>query len=96
MADVTDLQRYDNALHAMQTGIAMLANYEPSLYELKHLRVGVNSALVSENALATLLISKGIITLAEYEKAQADAAEREVRMYEGQLSGLLGQRIVLI
>jgi hypothetical protein len=76
-----DVDRYLAAAHAMQTGVAyqmqLTAAHEP-----KHLRVGVNSALVNSAALATLLIEKGVFTLDEYEKALADAMEREVVNYE--------------
>ena len=48
----------------------------------KHLRVGINSALVSHAALVKLLIEKGILTEGEYVASQADAMETEVALYE--------------
>jgi hypothetical protein len=49
------------------------------------LRVGVNSAMVNDVALATLLIEKGIITEDEYEGAIADAMETEVLRIRAEL-----------
>jgi hypothetical protein len=79
-------QRYMRAVHQMQSGVAMLMNFDGvSDPEHKHLRVGVNSALVINNALTQLFISKGVITLAEYTKASADAMEEEVERYRTDL-----------
>jgi len=48
----------------------------------KHLRVGVNSAMVEHTALVKLLVEKGILTEEEYITSQADAMEAEVALYE--------------
>jgi hypothetical protein len=48
----------------------------------KHLRVGVNSAFIANAALTRLLIEKGVFTMEEYVRAQADEMEREVQRYE--------------
>lgn len=61
----------------------------------KHLRVGVNSALVNDAALARLLIRKGLITLEEYESAIAYQMELEVQAYETNLSQYFGKKITL-
>lgn len=81
-------RRYSEAAHAMQSGVAheMNTNHlhperDPAT-QPKHLRVGVNSALVNDAALAKLLIAKGIITLQEYMIAVADEMEEEVQRYE--------------
>jgi hypothetical protein len=95
MADVTDHARYLKAVHAVQTGVAMLMHYNPKLTDLKHLRVGVASSLCAEAALATLLIEKGIITKEEHVKAQADAMEAEVAVYERELKECLGTKVTL-
>jgi hypothetical protein len=52
----------------------------------KHLRVGVNSALVESGALVGMLIRKGILTGDEWEAALADMMEREVENYRKQMS----------
>jgi len=81
-----DIERYKAAIHAMQSGIAMEMNWNPKDTEPKHLRVGVNSALVDSGALQKLLIDKGIITEDELYSALADMAELEVKMYEERIN----------
>lgn len=77
-----DVTRYMDSLHAVQTGVAHQM-HDPNVHETepKHLRVGVNSAMVTDRALATLLIAKGVFTQDEYEAALADAAEVEAADY---------------
>lgn len=80
-----DVERYIVAVHAMQSGVAAEMHRDPGPTEPKHLRVGVNSALLGQAALAALLIEKGVITMDEYERALADAAEKEQRESEERL-----------
>jgi hypothetical protein len=75
-------QRYHAAAHGMQSGVAAKMNVDPAETTPKHLRVGVNSAMVDTSAMATLLIAKGVITEQEYVAAVADAMEREKALYE--------------
>lgn len=80
-------QRYLKALHAMQSGVK--AEMELGLNDAhtpKHLRVGVNSAMVETGALLKLMLDKGVITEDEWCAALADAMEREVAEYEKRLS----------
>jgi hypothetical protein len=49
--------------------------------ETKHLRVGVNSALVEASALGRLMFRKGLMTAAEYYDALIEAWEQEVDSY---------------
>lgn len=70
-------ERYSAAMHAVQTGIALLIARGGELANPKHLRVGINSAMVTHSAIATLLIEKGVFTEDEYLDALAAAAERE-------------------
>ena len=77
-----DQDRYFAAAHAMQSGVAAEQAAGGDDGSSKHLRVGVNSAMVSVAALAGLLIEKGVITLDEYERANADEMEREKARYE--------------
>lgn len=78
-----DEDRYNAALHAMQTGVMyqMEPGGNPDETTPKHLRVGVNSALISSGAIAKLLMDKGVFTMDEYEAALADMAERDVASY---------------
>ena len=73
--------RYLQAAHAMQSGVAQTISLEASeLHKQpagsagatpKHLRVGINSAMVNDRALAELLIAKGVFSTAEYHEALA-------------------------
>jgi hypothetical protein len=80
-----DVERYAAACHAMQSAVAekmeLYGDGNSSETTPKHLRVGVNSAMVETGVIAKVLIDKGIITEAEYRKAMADAMEREVESY---------------
>jgi hypothetical protein len=88
-------KRYRDAMHAVQSGVAMEMNFDPGPTSTKHLRVGVNSAMVQHGALVRLLVDKGFITWAEVWKELADEAEREQARYEADLSARLGTKITL-
>lgn len=89
--------RYETALHAMQAGVALDAEAGDPSCTPKHLRVGVNSALVDSGALATLLIAKRLITTVEYYEALAEAAEKERDRYVAHLQARYpGSRITLV
>lgn len=97
-----DAQRQLAAQHAMQTGVLQTMAMEGAAgvddttsTSPKHLRVGVNTALVNMGALAKLLIAKGVFTMEEYAAAIADAMEDEVRLYERELSAHFGTNITL-
>lgn len=85
-----DVDRYLSATHAMQSGIAMILQRDPTLTEDKHVRVGINSSMVQIVGLAKLLLDKKVFTIDEYEKYLADAAEDEVKRYEQELSEAMG------
>lgn len=87
--------RYMRAVQAMQSGVAMMMNISPKATQPKHLRVGVNSSMVDHAGLVSLLIEKGIITDEEYISCIADAMEREVTLYEAELSERIGAEIHL-
>lgn len=87
--------RYAAAAHAMQSGVKSEMELGSRDTEPKHLRVGVNSALVDSAALAALLIAKGVITEDEYLEAIAAGMEREVTTYETRLSAALGTKVTL-
>lgn len=95
MSDVTE--RYMKAIHAMQTGVAAEMNIPSTAPATspKHLRVGVNSALINDAAVARLLIAKGVFTEEEYLNAVADEAEREKAIYEERLSKAYGRPVTL-
>lgn len=75
-------EKYESLMHALQSGVAMMQNIDPTETSPKHLRVGVNSALLDSGALATLLIRKGIITEEEYIDVLLEMTAKEVENYE--------------
>lgn len=82
--------KYLALLHAMQTGVGFKLQKDASEADPKQVRTGINSALVSHGALVALLVNKGLITLDEYYDSLIEALEREVKMYEEQLSKQYG------
>jgi hypothetical protein len=88
-------QEYADLCHAMQSGVAMMMNYDFTATNPKHLRVGVNSAMVDSGALSGLLVAKGIITELEYFTALRDKMKAEVETYRKLLSDRLGASIDL-
>ncbi len=82
--------RYAELAHAMQTGVAYKMERGSSETSPKHLRVGVNAAMSDHTALAQLLMKKGVISEDEYLDALIEAMEREVQMYQTELSKLYG------
>lgn len=93
--ELADLERYEKAAHGMQSGVALKMQIDGTETTPKHLRVGVNSAMVDTGALIGLLIEKGVFTRAEWFKAMADAHEREKASYEKWLSEHYGKKVTL-
>jgi hypothetical protein len=91
---MTDLT-YEQALHAIQTGIAYEIERGSTASTPKHLRVGVDSAMVTHAALAWLLVKKGVFTEEEYAEAIRLEANREVARYEHRISELYGVKVTL-
>lgn len=90
-----DVARWEAAAHGVQSGVAMEMNHRSQPTSPKHLRTGLNAAMSDQGGLVTLLIEKGVFTRDEYERAIADAMERERERYEAHLSGLIGANISL-
>lgn len=83
-------EKYLELCHAMQSGVAAKMQRDNSDTMPKHLRVGVNSAMVDSAALATLLMQKGIITEDEYYDALIERMQAEVAAYEAWLNESYG------
>lgn len=91
MPRLDDLKReYLRLAHAMQAGVAMWQNYDPSETTPKHLRTGVNSAMADHGALVKLLIDKGILTEEEYMGYLIEYMAREVEGYKKLIRDHLG------
>ncbi len=88
-------EKYNALLHAMQTGIAYTLEKDFSSGTPKHLRVGVNSAMVEAGVICKILIDKGIITLEEYQERVLEGLQKEVDMYEREISEHYGHPIKL-
>lgn len=89
--------RYEAAAHAMQTGVKMEMELSPatSATDPKHLRVGVNSAMADNAAIAALLIAKGIFTKEELAESLATEMEKEAQRYQVLVSKLVGANVTL-
>ncbi len=80
---------YEALMHAMQSGVAIDHARGGADGTPKHLRVGVNSALNSNNAVLRVLLAKGICTREEYMQHLVDATREEVARYENILGAKL-------
>jgi hypothetical protein len=92
------MKDYLDAMHAVQTGVLMdieTGGENAAGASPKHLRVGINSAMINDDALARLLIDKGLITRVEYENYVTMAANTEVERLEDLLSERLRKNITL-
>lgn len=89
-------ERYVAALHAMQSGVAAklgaAADRGRDMEDCspKHLRVGVNAAMVDHGALVSVLLKRKLITEAEYWESVVETMEREVELYKAALKRKLG------
>jgi hypothetical protein len=88
-------KRYMKAAHAMQSGVAFKMEKDPSETKPKHLRVGINSVLSNNAAIAELLIERGIFTKEDYMSKMADKMEEEAEDYRQELESLFGVHIEL-
>lgn len=73
---------YNRLMHAIQTAIGFEMNFDNTIANPKHLRVGIDSNFISNLAIANLLLSKGIITSVEYYEAQVQAAAQELERHQ--------------
>ena len=85
-----DVDRYLKAMHAVQTGIAFRMEHDTNIALPKHMRTGIDSAMVTDAAIATLLISKGIFTRDEYDAELANQAEAEAERQRQALESYYG------
>lgn len=81
-------QRYTEYGHAVQSGVAMIQNWDPETP--KGLRTGINITFTDHSSLVTLLMSKGIITEREYYEALIEGMVKEVRRLEDEIQEHLG------
>ena len=82
MTDEQLQQHIEDTMHAVQSAVALKMNIDPSDTSPKHLRVGVNSSLVSNSALVRTLVDKGLFTLREYCENLALVWDEEKQSYK--------------
>lgn len=91
MSTIDELRAQVAALsHAIQTGVAYELEKDPRSGTPKHLRTGVNIALVESGALVRLLVKKGLITEEEYYAELIAGLEDEKNTYERRVQALYG------
>mgnify|MGYP003574965233 CR=1 FL=1 len=77
----------ESLAHRVQSAVALFEGRRDAFGERcaetegKHLRVGVNSALVETSALARLMFRKGMMSAGEYYDTLIEAWEQEVDSY---------------
>jgi len=93
-------------VHSMQTGVQFEIAHEEGTVEIdfgpsssasnrKHLRVGVNNALVEIGALRNTLIKCGVFEEHIFWSTYIEALEEEVKGYEKKLSEFMGSVVHL-
>lgn len=87
---------YVKLLHAVQSGVAAFMERNASEVDPKHLRVGINSSLISTSALVLTLAEAGVITFEAFRDNEIMLIQNEVRNYEAKLSEELGTQVHLI
>jgi hypothetical protein len=83
---------YMDVIHSIQSAIAFGFGgpVEVNDRAMKHTRVGINSAMVNNHAVATLLIEKGVFTLYEYKKQILASAKEELARYQQEADAQYG------
>lgn len=76
---------YMDLLHAMQSGVAFTMGPDT---EPKHLRVGVNSALITSSALVKTLVEAGLIDFEKFRDNEIELLKNEIELYKRRLSRL--------
>jgi len=79
---------YTDALHGIQTGIALEIERGSMCANPKHLRVGLNASKSDQAGLVRLLIAKGIFTEEEYIEAVTDEINLELEREEKTVNDL--------
>lgn len=88
MSKEANYERYLRAMHGVQSGVAYEMTKDTKPTDPKHLRVGINAAMIEHGALVKVLFDKGVLTEDEYYAALADGAEEELRRYEERAPGV--------
>lgn len=95
MTDEEFAARVGTLTHALQSGVVADHRLGSRDGEPKHLRVGVNVALVETGAIGRLLIEKGVCTREEYQTSVLVGLEAEIETYQARLSKIYGTKVSL-
>ena len=88
--------RYLELGHAMQSGVAMMMQCGDGKETTpKHLRTGINSAMVEHSAVLQVLLKKGVVTEAEYYESLCEMMRKEVQLYEEAIEKATGKKVLL-
>lgn len=84
---------YMQVIHGIQSAIAFGFGGPVEVNEraMKHTRVGINSAMVNNHAVATLLIQKGVFTEYEYHEQILASAKEELARYQQEADAQYGK-----
>lgn len=94
--EIEVLKRYQAKCHAMQTGVAMVMNFDQHETTPKHLRTGVNVAMSDHGALVDMLVEQGIIDRLEYFKRLEKFMDQEVEVYVNIIQNKTGKKVTLV
>ena len=86
-------EEYIQLAHAMQSGVALVMEQGGKGTEPKHLRVGINSAMVEHGALVGLLLEKGVITPEEDFESLLKYMQIEVDKYQEVVTKIFGENV---
>jgi len=85
-----DFTRYAKLMHGLQSGVAMMQNYDGGVASgetsPKKLRTDLGSTSAETSALISLLIDKGVFTTLEFEARLFEMLEGEIKKYERSLT----------
>jgi len=87
--------RYEIACHAMQTGVAYKMAVSPNETNPKHLRVGINSAMVETSVLFKIMLKRGLITEIEFYEILCETMEEEAKGYQSWIEVHIGKQVKL-
>lgn len=89
-------KQYERDLHAVQSGIRQMMEFDPKFTTPKHLRVGIDSCFASMLGLVQLLLDRGVISEVEYHEYQMIAMRKEKERYEEMLGDMMGKKVTLL
>jgi len=89
-------EEYLRLCHAAQTGVDYMIQFDKQQVTPKHLRVGINLAMVEHGALVALLMEKGIITEEEHWRALIKAMKAEVDQYQKIISRHMNDATIML